>query len=132
MGKPQESLNVLYKTRWKALPASVKKERLFIEARAHSELGDYAEALALLANEKGRKADKLRADIYWKAKNWPKTIVALQQLLSESGAVQAKKLSSEQRQHLMQLAVARNLSMIWQGFQKCVKPIVRNWWIPRI
>ncbi|MBE7638314.1 hypothetical protein GUA87_15760 [Sneathiella sp. P13V-1] len=116
-GNPQESLNVLYKTRWKALPEEVKRERLFIQARAHSDLGDYEEALELLIDEKGRQAEKLKADIYWKAKMWPKAIATLDKLLQDTNVRAAEKLNPEQRQYLMQLAVARNLSNDQSGLE---------------
>ncbi len=116
-GNPQESLNVLYKTRWKALPAEVKRERLFIQARAHSDLGDYEEALDLLTDEKSIQAEKLKADIYWKAKMWPKAIATLDKLLQSTNVKSTEKLNPEQRQYLMQLAVARNLSNDQSGLE---------------
>ncbi len=108
--KPQESLNIIQKTRWRALPASVKQERLHIRARAHSDLENYDEALELLLDDKSEKADLLRADIYWESKNWAKVIQSLEKLMKDSGAEAAKKLEPIDRQRLMQLAVARSLS----------------------
>ncbi|WP_169545228.1 tetratricopeptide repeat protein [Sneathiella aquimaris] len=107
--KPQESLNTLQKTRWRALPESVKQERLHIRARAHSDLGNYEEALELLTDDKSEKADLLRADIYWKSKNWGKVTQSLQKLLIANGAPKARKLEPIDRQRLMQLAVAMSL-----------------------
>ncbi len=115
--KPQESLNILQKTRWRALPPEVKQERLHIRARANSDLGDYEEALELLLDDKSRKADLLRADIYWRSKNWPKVILSLEKLLAESNAANAEKLGSLDLQRLMQLAVARSLSNDRAGIQ---------------
>jgi tetratricopeptide (TPR) repeat protein len=107
---PKESLNVLQKTRWRALPQMVKDERLHIRARAYSDLNDFDEALSLLQDDKSNKADLLRADIYWKSKNWPKAISSLTKLMDKNGAMKAKKLSPIDRQRLMQVAVARSLS----------------------
>ncbi|OUR75693.1 hypothetical protein A9Q83_16980 [Alphaproteobacteria bacterium 46_93_T64] len=106
---PKESLAILYKTRWRALPDKVKKERLYIQARANADLSNFDEALSLLEDDKSKTADLLRADIYWKAKQWPKAIKALETLMKESGADKAAKLEPLDRQRLMQVAVARSL-----------------------
>ncbi len=108
--KPQESLNTLYKTRWRALSEPVKQERLHIQARANSDLGEFEEALSLLDADRSEKGDLLRTEIYWKSKNWPKVIGSLEGLLKNSGAAKKKKLTDVDRQRLMQLAVARSLS----------------------
>lgn len=109
-GKPQDSLNTLRKTRWRALPDNVKQERLHIEARAYSDLGDFEEALGILEEDKSEKGDLLRADIYWKAKQWSKVATVLKGLLTTSGAAKAKELTPFDRQRLMQLSVALSLS----------------------
>ncbi len=109
-GQPQEALNVLKKTRWRLLKDSVKQERLHIQSRAYAELADYEEALALLTEDKSEKADRLRLEIHWQAKDWPNTIKALEALLSRHGATGNAALSNEDRQLVMQLAVARSLA----------------------
>jgi|GEM_PF-6009314 len=124
--KPQESLNILKKTRWRALPKEVRQERLFIEARAYSDLNEYDEALALLEDDKSKKADLLRADIHWKAKKWSKVIIALEKLLKDDGAATAKTLTPISRQRLMQLAVARNLSNDQTGITQMRKTYRRK------
>ncbi|MBL4667499.1 MAG: hypothetical protein JKY04_08985, partial [Sneathiella sp.] len=114
-GEPKESLSILYKTRWRALPDKVKKERLYIQARANADLSDFDEALSLLEDDKSHTADLLRADIYWKAKKWPKAINALEKLMRQSGADKAKKLRPIDRGRLMQVAVARSLANDEEG-----------------
>jgi len=109
-GEPKQSLSILYKTRWRALPDKVKKERLYIQARANADLTNFDEALSLIEDDKSKTADQLRADIYWKSKKWPKAINALEKLMQQSGADKAKKLSPVDRQRLMQVAVARSLA----------------------
>ncbi|MCG8493330.1 MAG: tetratricopeptide repeat protein, partial [Sneathiellales bacterium] len=113
--KPQDSLNILQKTRWRALPASVKQERLHIRSQANAALGDYEEALELLLDDKSKKADLLRTEIYWKSKNWAKVIPSLQKLLNDAGAPRQDKLNAMDRQRLMQLAVAMSLSNDQKG-----------------
>ncbi|MEH6497220.1 MAG: tetratricopeptide repeat protein, partial [Pseudomonas marincola] len=108
--EPKQSLSILYKTRWRALPDKVKKERLYIQARANADLSNFDEALSLIEDDKSKIADQLRADIYWKSKKWPKAINALEKLMRQSGADKAKKLSPVDRQRLMQIAVARSLA----------------------
>ncbi len=116
-GNPKESLDILSKTRWRALPDKVKDERRYIKARAFLELGRYEDALDLLDEDKSKTAQLMRADIYWKAKNWNKAIGAIDTVLKQNGADNAAKLSEVDRQRVMQMAVARSLAGDQRGLQ---------------
>lgn len=107
--KPAASLKVLYKTRWRQLSPEAHKERLYIEARAQADLQNYPVALDLISRDNSEEADMLRADIYWKSKNWAAVIPALEKLIlrkADAADPEKKKLD---RQRIMQLAVARSL-----------------------
>jgi hypothetical protein len=107
--KPADSLKVLYKTRWRQLSPEAHKERLYIEARAQADLQNYPVALDLISRDNSEEADMLRADIYWKSKNWAAVIPALEKLIlrkADAADPDKKKLD---RQRIMQLAVARSL-----------------------
>jgi len=125
-GKPKEALSILRKTRWRALPDKVKNERRFIQARAYADLDEFEEALSLIDEDKGQTANLLRADIYWKAKDWPKAVAALEKLMANSGADKAEKLSGTDRKRLMQIAVARALSGDQAGIDQMRKKYRRK------
>lgn len=117
-GNPKESLDILNKTRWRALPDKVKDERRYIQARAFLEMDRYEDALDLLEEDKSKTAQLMRADIYWKSKNWKKVIGSLGTVLQENGADKAAALSEMDRQRVMQMTVARSLAGDQQGLQE--------------
>jgi tetratricopeptide (TPR) repeat protein len=67
---PEEALKALDIAVDKDLPAELMRQRQQLRARALAELGRNDEALAMLASDTSRDADRLRADIYWRARNW--------------------------------------------------------------
>tara|TARA_R110000787_G_scaffold26952_2_gene75076 strand:+ start:10769 stop:14437 length:3669 start_codon:yes stop_codon:yes gene_type:complete len=115
---PEEALRVLYDTRWRQLSPAAKKERLYIEARAQAGLQHYKEALALIASDRSLEADELRAEIYWKSKNWAAAIPAIEKLIGNGGSSTQTDFERLDRQRIMQLAVARNLSDDRPGIQR--------------
>ncbi len=116
--KPEESLKVLYKTKWRHLPPEARRERLHIETRAQADLQHYKEALNLIADDTSSEADVLRAEIYWKSKNWPQAIPAIEHLIGNGRSTVAEDLDRLDRQRIMQLAVARNLANDKNGIRK--------------
>ncbi len=117
-GDPKKSINILSRTRWRALPDKVKDERRYIHARANLELGKFEDALELLEDDTSKVADLLRADIHWKSKNWARATAAIEKLLKQNGADKAVKLSDVDRQRVMQIAVALSLSGNQQGIDE--------------
>ncbi|MCR9212455.1 MAG: hypothetical protein NXI13_01955 [Proteobacteria bacterium] len=117
-GKPQESLRVLYETRWRKLSPEVKRERIYIEARAQTGLENFEQALALIENDRTSEANSLRAEIYWKAKDWPNAIPALEKLIGNNGSDKTPDLDKLDRQRIMQLAVARSLMNDKRGIRQ--------------
>jgi tetratricopeptide (TPR) repeat protein len=67
--KPQAALATLNIDVGK-LDGDLLRQRQQLRARALLELGKPDEALAILANDTSRDADRLRADIAWRTKNW--------------------------------------------------------------
>jgi hypothetical protein len=108
--QPQESLRVLYETRWRQLPPEAKKERLYIEARAKAGLKKYEDALSLIERDRSYDANVLRAEIFWKSKDWANVIPALEKLIGNNQSTKEQDFDRLDRQQIMQLAVARNLS----------------------
>ncbi len=70
----------------KDVPSELVRQRQQLRARALAQLGRNDEALAILANDTSRDADRLRADIYWRAKNWPEAAKVFARLVPPPAA----------------------------------------------
>jgi tetratricopeptide (TPR) repeat protein len=68
--KPDKAVEVLRATRTADLSTELRDERLLLEARALSDLGQRDLALEVATDVKGRAALRLRSDIYWAAHKW--------------------------------------------------------------
>jgi hypothetical protein len=67
---PEAALRVLDKTRMQGLSPALDRQRRILEGRALIDAGREELALDILSRLKGRDADLLRVDGYWKAKNY--------------------------------------------------------------
>ena len=103
--QPEKVLEVLKYSRWKPLPRDTIRERKFLEARAHSALGKYQDALTSLVGEKSRQARLIRSDIYWRSKDWSNAAKTMGSILGERWKDDSP-LTDEERNHVMRLAVA--------------------------
>lgn len=75
------------------LPPELMHQRQQLRARAILDLGRPDEALSILANDTSRDADRLRADIYWRGRNWKeasKVFARLAQPVGADGKVDAE------------------------------------------
>lgn len=79
--RPQKALAALRNSRIATLPEDERRVRLFIEARAQTDLSRGDLALELIAGETGPDAERLRADIHWQAKRWRDAAEALERAL---------------------------------------------------
>ena len=68
--KPKEALTALDIDVGTAVDGPLQSQRQQLRARALVELGRNDEALKILANDGSRDADRLRADVAWRTKNW--------------------------------------------------------------
>jgi tetratricopeptide (TPR) repeat protein len=68
--KPDRALVALRATHVAGFSDTLRNRRLLLESRALSELGRPDVALEIIANIAGREADRLHADILWKARRW--------------------------------------------------------------
>lgn len=103
--QPEKVLEVLKYSRWKPLPRETIRERKFLEARAHAALGKYQDALTSLVGEKSREARLIRADIYWRSKDWSNAAATMSSILGERWKDESPPTDEEQH-HVMRLAVA--------------------------
>lgn len=106
--KPEGALTALSESLTTPLPAALTLERLDLQARAEADQGKTDAALTLIKGDTSLAADKLRADINWRAKRWPAAAASLWVLLSNRDKNPAP-LDETERQTVMQLAVALSL-----------------------
>jgi tetratricopeptide (TPR) repeat protein len=79
--KPDRALAALHSTRISQLNNDLRNQRLLLEARALSDLGRHEVAIEVIANIEGREAVRLRADIFWKAREWVRAAEQIELLL---------------------------------------------------
>ena len=75
------------------MPPELLRQRQQLRARALSELDRNDEALAILASDTSRDADRLRADIFWRTHNWAKAAKVFARLVPPPGAALDKGAS---------------------------------------
>jgi tetratricopeptide (TPR) repeat protein len=68
--KPEDALDAINSSRTTLLPTALNARRRLIEARAHVALGRYDNAMELLQGDKTGEAAELRAEVFWRQKNW--------------------------------------------------------------
>lgn len=78
--KPEQALGAIASTRQPRMPAALVAERRILEAKAQVELGRSDIALELIERDRSVEAQRLRADIAWRAKEWPRATAELRAL----------------------------------------------------
>jgi hypothetical protein len=78
--RPADALKALDIEVGKDLPPDMARQRQQLRARALTELKRSDDALAILANDNSRDADRLRADIFWRAREWSEAAKVLARL----------------------------------------------------
>ena len=99
---PEQAIGVLRATRQRVMPEDVRKERNRVEARALLELDRADEAEAILEGDTSTEAQMLRADAYWKGKEWRKLVDTLKPMLPKAG----QTLDKDERRLVMRATVA--------------------------
>lgn len=106
--KPDAAIAALNESAMTPLAAPLALERRDLMARAEADQGKTDAALALIKGDTSLVAEKLRADINWRAKRWKAAAASLWILLGKSDTSPAP-LDAAERQKVMQLAVALSL-----------------------
>ncbi|WP_374764495.1 tetratricopeptide repeat protein [Yunchengibacter salinarum] len=115
--KPDQALEVLRATREPRLPDDIQANRRYVEARALTELNKFQEAEVLLEGDGSPEAMKIRADIYWGAKEWRKLVSTSRRLLD--GAWRSgEPLEGLERLHLIRMAIAMTFMNDREGLQQ--------------
>jgi len=118
--KPQEALDALAgQVPADLIPKSATARR-HLKARALTELARYKEALALVNDDASIEADRLRAEVFWKLRDWVNAAIAYDSIIKvtikDPDAVKADKanavppaLDAEAQQDVLSLAIAHAL-----------------------
>ncbi len=102
---PAEAIRVLRRTRMSELPASVRRQRKLVEARAYSESGRMELALDILSAMDGDDVERLKADTLWQARAWQDAADQLERTLGVAWK-QDEPLDDTQRYDVMRAAVS--------------------------
>ncbi|MEE7490985.1 hypothetical protein [Methylobacterium oryzae] len=107
--KPMEALKVLDATELPELPGELKRARGLIRARALSDLTRTDLALETIEDESGPDIERLRADIYWRARRWREAGEAHEALLGDSWQ-SGQPLDDQARADIVRAAIAYDLA----------------------
>ncbi len=106
---PAEAIRVLRRTRLTELPATVRRQRKLIEARAYSESGRMELALDILSTMDGDDVERQKADTLWQARAWQDAADQLERSLGDAWK-QEEPLDDNQRYDVMRAAVSYALA----------------------
>jgi tetratricopeptide (TPR) repeat protein len=107
--KPDRAIQVLRASRSGDLPNELRTQRLMIEARAQSDTGRPELALEVIANLQGIEADRLRTDIFWKARRWRDAAEQIEKIHGERWSAPGS-LSDAERADVLRAAVGYALA----------------------
>jgi tetratricopeptide (TPR) repeat protein len=82
--QPQQALDALQASEMDGLPAELQQQRRHLKARALSDLDRVTDAIQVLIGDPSAEAAQLRAEIYWRSKNWTEAAAALETLVPRS------------------------------------------------
>lgn len=103
--KPEVALKALRATRQAQLPHWLNEQRRLLEARALAELRQYDFALEVLVSDESREAERIRADVYWGAENWPAAAEHIEAVLADRWN-DPRPLTTDERLQVMRAAIA--------------------------
>jgi tetratricopeptide (TPR) repeat protein len=113
--KPAEAVDILRLTKKNEVSEDSRTLRNQIEARALVQLNMFASALDLLEHDNSRTANYVRADAYWRAKQWPQLATHYRRVYDQAGT----KITSEDQVQFLRWAFA----LITQGDLKAASSL---------
>ncbi len=108
-GRDEDALRTLRSTRIAGISPELAAERRLLEARALTGLGRRDHALELIAADTGPAANRLRADIAWQDRDWPRVGRSLEALLG-SRWEEAEPLEPVEAHDVLRAAIAYALA----------------------
>jgi len=103
--KAEAALKALRSTRQAQLPDWLNAQRRLLEARALAELRQYDFALEVLVSDESKEAERIRADVYWGAENWPAAAEHIEAVLAGRWS-DPRPLTSDERLQVMRAGLA--------------------------
>ncbi len=82
--QPKSAVAILRATKQNELPDDIRRLRYLVEARALIQMAETESALNLIQDDRSLVADRLRADGYWRAKNWRALHKKIAQIYTEN------------------------------------------------
>ena len=122
--QPDKCLEVLDTSRFKTIPEELKLERRYLRARAHLEKQEYEEVLNLLKDDERSEGRAIRAEVFWRNKNWVEAANSFDLALG-SRWMSDEALSLNERNHVMQMTVSLALLDDWTGLNRARSRWVR-------
>lgn len=104
--KPKKALAALQETDGSDFSPRIREERTLLKARAQSQLGLTSDAIATLSILNSKNAQRLKADVLWRAQKWADAATATEALLPDP----AKPLDEEDASYVVNAAVAWKLA----------------------
>jgi len=81
--QPEPALQALWNSRTTILPGPLNAERRALEARALMDLGRFDHALEVLGDDASPEAREVRAEVFWKQRNWAPAAALYEALLGD-------------------------------------------------
>lgn len=103
--KPEPALKAIRATRQAQLPPWLNAQRRLLEARALAELRQFDFALEVLVSDDSLEAERIRADVYWGAENWPAAAEHIEAVLGARWN-DPRPLNADERLQVMRAAIA--------------------------
>jgi hypothetical protein len=100
--KPKQALEALQETEKPGLSPRIREERTLLKARAQSQLNKTDDAIATLSTLNSKNAQRLKADVLWRAQKWADAATAIEALLPDL----TKPLNEEDASYVVNAAVA--------------------------
>lgn len=107
--RPEQALQAINGSRTTVLPTALNTERRLVEGRALMGLGRFDHALEVIERDPSREGQDLRAEVFWKQKNWDASASLFEKSLGDRWKA-AGPLSVEEEGKLLRTGVAYSLS----------------------
>jgi hypothetical protein len=116
--EPEQALKALEDSVSPSIPEDLLTKRRHLRARALMEQAKSDVALHLLEKDDSLDAQRLRAEIFWNAQDWPRAAQVFGRLIRADGARPQSELSEKQALSVLNYAIALTLSDNERGVRR--------------
>ncbi|MEK9678661.1 MAG: tetratricopeptide repeat protein [Rhodospirillaceae bacterium] len=116
--EPAMAADALKKSEAPGLPLELINERRLLMGRALVDQGRGPEAIVLLEDDESLQADRLKVEVYRKAKDWGNASQVFKRILATVGANPGEKLDDLQALYVLNMAVIQALGKKQRGTLK--------------